>query len=510
MPVAKPIILCVDDEPTNLKVLEGFLEPRGYALIMAQNGLEALQAIQEQKIDIVLLDVMMPGMTGFEVCRRIKEHERTRSIPVVMITSLRSTGDRIRGIEAGAEDFITKPYDHEEVLSRVKMLLKVKDLNDSLNSAYAKITDLTGFGENMVMSFDPLHFNFISNFDNIVNNIIRKTSEMADGPQVVVVGFIDENAVWQWYKFEFLNAAVHRAWLKQEIHYPQDLPETSGPGGFKIIFYNEADLRHSGLRGFMKKMALLSISVMNAVCFLGNSFCIFALNYDKPVSRYDAEVLNSIAMQSLFLKSLASQVRETEHAFDYLVHALARASEANDEDTGQHIHRVGEYCTLLADKLSIRKKFVDIIRVQAMLHDVGKIHVRPEILKKPGKLTPEEYEEQKQHTIYGAAILGDHVRLTLAKTIALSHHERWDGTGYPRGLQAEQIPLEGRIVNIADQYDALRNVRVYKPALDHATTYKIITTGDGRTMPHHFDPQVLSAFKETASQFEEVYEKLKG
>jgi HD-GYP domain-containing protein (c-di-GMP phosphodiesterase class II) len=362
----------------------------------------------------------------------------------------------------------------------------------------------------MVLSFDPLHFNFISSFDNIVNNIIRKTSEMADGPQTVVVGFIDENAVWQWYKFEFLVAAVRRTWLKQEIRYPLDLPETSAPGGFKIIFYNEAELQHPDLRAFMKKMASLSITVSNAVCFVGNSFCLFALNYDNAVSRYDAEVVSSIAMQSQFLKSLASQARETENAFDYLVHALARAAEANDEDTGGHIHRVGEYCALLAKKLGMKKKFIDIIRVQATLHDVGKIHIPPHILKKPGKLTPEEYEEQKQHTVYGAAILGDHVRLTLAKTIALSHHERWDGSGYPRGLHGEQIPIEGRIMTIADQYDALRNARVYKPAFDHGTTYKIIAEGDGRTMPHHFDPRVLGAFRETTTQFEEVYEKLKG
>jgi HD-GYP domain-containing protein (c-di-GMP phosphodiesterase class II) len=116
----------------------------------------------------------------------------------------------------------------------------------------------------------------------------------------------------------------------------------------------------------------------------------------------------------------------------------------------------------------------------------------------------------KQHTISGAKILGDHVRLTVAKKSALSHHERWDGSGYPFGLRNDQIPLEGRILNISDQYDALRSRRRYKPALDHDTAFKIIMQGDGRTLPDHFDPQVLRAFRGKVAQFEEICKKPNG
>jgi HD-GYP domain-containing protein (c-di-GMP phosphodiesterase class II) len=144
------------------------------------------------------------------------------------------------------------------------------------------------------------------------------------------------------------------------------------------------------------------------------------------------------------------------------------------------------------------------------MHDVGKIHTPPDILKKPGKLTPDEWEEIKKHTFYGKKIIGEHLRFGMAGNIALTHHERWDGTGYPQGLAGDQIPLEGRIVTIADQYDALRNERVYKPAFDHKTVYQIIVEGDGRTMPHHFDPEVFQAFKVMAGQFEETYARLKG
>ena len=253
----------------------------------------------------------------------------------------------------------------------------------------------------------------------------------------------------------------------------------------------------------------MSVTVSNMACYLSDSLCIFAVNYGRDVTSYDASVLNSFVMQSLFMKSLSGQIRETESAFEYTVYALARASEANDEDTGNHILRVGDYCALIAEGLGLPADFVEALRIQATLHDVGKIHVHPDILKKPGKLTREEWVEMKKHTVHGPTIIGNHPRLAMASKIAASHHERWDGSGYPLGLKGEQIPIEGRILNIADQYDALRNKRSYKPALDHLTTYMIIAEGDGRTLPQHFDPDVLRLFKKFHGRFEEIYERRK-
>ena len=321
-----PRILCVDDEDYNLDLLESLLRPHGYETLTALNGREALAVLAEKSVDLVLLDINMPVMNGHELCKKIKSDPQLSHIPVIMITSLDSKENKMKGMEAGAEEFLSKPFDQAEMLLRV-------------------------------------------------GNILRSA--------------------------------------------------------------------------------------------------------------------------------------EYENAFEYLILALARAAEANDIDTGNHIMRVGEYAGLMARELNQSEKFTELIRSQATLHDVGKVHIPSHILKKAGRLTPEEMEEMKKHTTFGAMIIGDHPHLEFGKRIALCHHERWDGTGYPKGLKGTEIPLEARITAICDCYDALRNSRVYKPNYDHDGAVGIITKGDDRMKPEHFDPEVMAAFIKLTPRFDELYQKMR-
>ncbi|HBA61216.1 MAG TPA: two-component system response regulator [Elusimicrobia bacterium] len=318
-------ILIVDDEDFNQELIQALLEPKGYEVVTADNGKQALEILAQKNIDLILLDINMPVMNGFEMCLLVKQDPRTRHIPVIMITSLESRDSRLKGMETGAEEFLHKPVDQAELLLRV-------------------------------------------------GNILRAA--------------------------------------------------------------------------------------------------------------------------------------EYEDAFNYVIMALARAAEANDLDTGNHILRVGEFSALIAAELGQSDKFVEDIRLQATLHDVGKVHIPSHILKKPGLLSPGEMEEMKKHPGFGAAIIGDHPYLAMGRDIALYHHERYDGGGYPSGRKGTDIPLAARIVTLADCYDALRNSRVYKPCYDHGGAYRILTEGDDRTQPSNFDPAVLGVFKKKAGSFEELYTKM--
>ncbi len=330
---AKPTVLVVDDTALNLQVATGILRERHTALA-ATDGQKALDIVAKRPdIQLILLDIMMPGMDGYEVCRHLKADPVTARIPVIFLTALNSTEDERKGFEAGAVDFINKPFQPETLLARVR---------------------------------------------------------------------------------------THLALYAQERH----------------------------LDGLVRERTA------------------------------------ALEAKTVELESTRLQV----------IRQLGRAAEFKDDDTGTHVIRMSHYSRLLAEAAGLSSDRVDLIYKASPMHDIGKLGIADSILKKPGKLTDEEFAAMQKHPAIGAGIIGRQGSelLEVARVVALTHHEKWNGRGYPRGKVGEDIPIEGRIVAIADVFDALTSTRPYKPAWTIERTLEVMTKDAGT----HFDPSLIPVFFE--------------
>jgi putative two-component system response regulator len=330
-------ILVVDDTPSNITVLMEIL--RGdYRVLAATNGEQALKiARSDPPPDLILLDVMMPGMSGHEVCERLKAESSTRKIPVIFVTAMNQVEDEMKGFALGAVDYITKPVSPPIVQARVKTHLALYDQNRELE---------------------------------------------------------------------------------------------------RMVRERTAELHHTRLE---------------------------------------------------------------------IIKRLGRAGEFRDNETGMHVVRVAHYCRLLGEAVRMNEEDVDLLFNAAPMHDIGKIGIRDNVLLKPGKLDEDEIKIMRNHVPFGAEIIGEHSDrlLSMAQVIALTHHEKWDGTGYHRGLKGEEIPLVGRITSIADVFDALTSVRPYKKAwpVEDAVTWLQREAGKS------FDPELVKKFVAIMPQILAVREK---
>jgi len=330
-------ILLVDDNTTNLQLLHESLDGIGYRLLIAKNGKTALAIARKANPSLILLDIMMPEMDGYEVCRHLKSEEKTLQIPVIFITALADEDDEAKGLALGAVDYITKPFNPELVRARVRIHLELKQHQDRLE--------------------------------------------------------------------QLVKERTRRLELTQAV----------------------------------------------------------------------------------------------------TIESLATLAEYRDPETGGHIKRTQDYVKVLAKQLKDHSRFqgelndevIELLYMSAPLHDLGKIAVPDHILHKAGKLTDEEFAEMKKHTNYGHDALwiteqklGEDSFIRYAREIAYTHQEKWDGSGYPNGLKGDEIPISGRLMALADVYDALISKRVYKPPFSHEKAMKIIVEGKGS----HFDADIVDAF----------------
>ncbi len=512
----KPVVLVVDDAAAVRRICRSVLEREGWRVDEAEDGLAAINQCQTEGPDIILLDIKLPKMNGVEATRQFRLMAATEGVPIVLLADQSDAASIRQGLQAGADNYICKPFTADDFMQRVRSLTRLQRAWRELKHGRSALGEQAR-SLSLLLDFSEA----LSNRDDltsILDKLVEVSAELTSCRRVSVMLPDEED------RFLRIAAAIGiEEQVKQnvELRIGASIAGRVFVTGREIMLNDqsaaEAALDPRELRVF-QGLPMLSMPMCASEKVIG------VLNLTGRIDERPFDALE-VGYLNLFTNYAASSIRNVlvrearDRARDWIVVALAKLAEHRAKDSGRHIDRIVLFATRLAEELrknpvyarQIDDEYIRNLRRAAPLHDIGKVAVPDAILLKPDKLSEREMEIMRSHAAVGAETIRTVMRrvpdsafLKLAEEIAQSHHEWFDGSGYPNALAGEAIPLSARIVALADVYDALSTRRVYKEAYPHRKSVEIIL----KESATHFDPDIVNAFLELEPEFERLVQEL--
>ncbi len=464
-------ILIVEDAMEYISIYRRLIERMGHKPIVTTTGIDAVDVLAEnQDIGVIILDLHLPDFDGIDLCKLLHKSVKDNSLYILLITGEHSNSVHREGLDAGADDFLTKPVDLGILESRLKVGVRTVETNQELRKQRKRAELLLRENELYTQGFDESHQpSLFTDKNGIITHVNQAVVDF--------YGYSKSELIGQ--KTSLLSAGKS-TYAERGID----------PSGYNELFaglwsdaldpnigYWDGYLFNNTKAGETKEIHLR----INNMC-----------SSQGELLGFGAALID------------VTDLLERERAIRYsCYHAIVDLAEVRDNETGEHLHRISQYSVVLSEKMELSRRFIIDVEQFAAFHDIGKVGVPDSILLAPRKLSKEEFGVIMTHPKIGYDILCDAETLEFAAEIAYTHHEKYNGKGYPRGLKGEDIPMSGRIIALADVYDALRSQRPYKTPWDHERVVELITSERGE----HFDPQIVDAFLEISDQFLEISER---
>lgn len=417
-------ILIVDDDPINVEIFQEILEDKDYLLETADSGEQALKVIPKFKPDLILLDIMMPGIDGYEVCRRIRKNKQFKFLKIILVSGKAMVDERLEGYEAGADDYVSKPFVDEELEAKIRVFLRLKSVEE----------------------VEKVKSQALSRLNAVIENTPLVAVKAFDSQQVITQW---NNVCMQIYGFH-ANQVLDRH--LNEIALPQEFITETEQKLQKIIDTGKADPPKISSFQVEQGETRWLFSAMVPIVEQGKVAEVFGMDVDITKLKNIQDDRQAV-------------VKKMSTLFDGVIRSLGMVMETRDSYTAAHQRRVADLARAIAIELELDKQSVQVIYQAGLLHDIGNMSVPAEILNKPGELTETEYELVMEHPTAGYKILEPlDSSLPLAE-IVWQHHERQDGSGYPLGLIGDDILVGACIVAVAEVVEAMSAHRPHRPSL---------------------------------------------